>query len=250
MTHFARTIGIATLAALAGGCVIHTTDRDGGGVLGDDVATISARWTLRNMADGAATVCPAGYDTVELIAQPVDDAGQPTGAQVVDLFDCNDGLGESTELAPGVYQAWIEVRSHDLLALYAQSLSQIFDVRKLNQTFFTDILNDGGYFQLSWALVGKTTGQPVDCADLDGLTTIHAISVNAADPERTYDDQLACGDHTAVTSGLLQGSYNLTINAEAAGVPAGGALTLSGQQIAGQNHITDLGLITIFVDGR
>ena len=250
MNQLARKIGIGMLAAQAGGCVIHTTDRDGSGVVGDDVATISTRWTLRNMADGAATPCPAGFDTVELIARPVDDTGAPTGPQIVDLFDCNDGLGESTELVPDVYQAWIEVRSHDLSALYAQSLSQIFDVRKLNQTFFTDILNDGGYFQLSWALVGKTTGQPVDCADLNGLTTIHAVSVNAMDATRVYDDQLACSDHTAVTSGILQGSYTITIGAEAAQGPASSVRALSDQQIAGQNHITDLGLITISVDGR
>ena len=152
---------VVTLGSQAAGCIIQS-DRhhdDGPGV---EVATISARWSLRNMIDGATTRCPAGFDTVELFAQPVDDSGDPTGDPAIDLFDCDAPAGLSTDLAPDVYRVWIEVRSHDLSTLYAQSLSQVRDVRLADEQLTATILNDGGYFQLSWDLIGKTTNRAID----------------------------------------------------------------------------------------
>jgi hypothetical protein len=240
------------VAVQAAGCVIETTHRDGGGVNddggGSDVATVSARWSLRNALDGSTTRCPSGFDTVELIALPIDDAGNATAEPTIDLFDCNQRSGGSTGLFPDLYQVWIEVRSHDLTALYAQSLSQILDVRRADQVFTTDILNDGGYFQLAWDLVGKSTNRPVHCADA-GLTTIHLVSVAIADSQRAYEDPLACEDGRAVTAGLLQGSYMIAIDALSADVSVGHAEMLTSKPIAGQNAITDLGLVVIPIDG-
>jgi len=251
MNKLVLTTMITTLAAQAGGCVIHTTDRDGSGGGGGnvDVAAISARWSMRNMADGATTPCPAGFDTVQLFAQAVDDAGDPLGDPNVDLFDCDRRSGGSTGLEPDVYQVWIEVRSHDLTRLYAQSLSQVLDVRRLDQTFSTDILNDGGYFQLAWDLVGKTTSRPIACSQIPGLGAITALSTSVADARNAYVDKLTCEDHAAVTAGLLEGSYTIAIDAVAGDMSVGKAAMLTNRTIKGQNTITDLGLITIPIDG-
>jgi len=247
MTKLALTTLITTLAAQAGGCVIHTTDRDGGGA-NTETATIAARWSLRNMADGASTACPAGFDTVQLFAQAVDDAGDPVGDPAIDLFDCDGRTGASTGLVPDVYQVWIEVRSHDLATLYAQSLSQVLDVRRLDQPFATDILNDGGYFQLAWELVGATTNRPLACSQVVGLDAIKAVSTSVIDAQRRYADPLVCEDHAAVTAGLLQGSYTVAIDATAGDMSVG-SVALTSKPIKGQNTITDLGLITIPIDG-
>lgn len=248
---------MTAMVSQAAGCIIHTTDRDPGGGGGSggsgggvDVATISARWSLRNMIDGATTACPAGFDTVQLIALPIDDNGNAVADPSVDLFDCKSRTGISTDLVPDVYQVWLEVRSHDLAALYAQSLSQVLDVRQNDQSFSADILNDGGYFQLSWDLVGKATNRPIDCAQVAGINSIKAISTSVADARRAYDDLLVCEDHTAVTSGLLQGSYTVTIDAMAGDRSLGKATTLTNKVIQGQNRVTDLGLIVIPIDGR
>jgi hypothetical protein len=238
------------IAAQAAGCVVHTTDRDGGGGTGNtDVAAISARWSLRNMADGATTRCPAGFDTVQLFTQPVDDLGNALGDPAVDLFDCDARSGESTELPPDLYQVWIEVRSHDLTTLYAQSLSQVIDVRRLDQVFSTDILNDGGYFQLSWDLISKATNRPLECSQVRGLGSIQALSVSVADAQLAYVDKLVCEDHSAVTAGLLQGTYTVALDAMVGDMSVGAAATLTSKTIEGQNTITDLGLITIPIDG-
>jgi hypothetical protein len=176
---------MATLSTQAAGCVVHTGDRDhGDGGHGADVATIAARWSLRNMSNGATTACPAGFGTVQLIAQAIDGNGDPVAEPIVDLFDCDARTGTSTDLPPDVYQVWLEVRSDDLTRLYAQSLSQVLDVRQADETFQTDVLNDGGYFQLSWDLVAASNNRPVACTDVVGLDRIRMVSTSVADAHR------------------------------------------------------------------
>ena len=246
---------MTTLVSQAAGCIIQSDPGNGGGGGGGgggsggrDVAAISTRCALRNMADGATTACPAGFDTVQMIAQPIDANGNAVGDPSIDLFDCRAGTGVSTDLAPDVYQVWLEVRSHDLATLYAQSLSQVLDVRQDDQGFSADILNDGGYFQLSWNLVGKTTNRPLTCAQV-GSNAIKALSTNVADARRVYDDELTCEDGSAVTGGLLQGAYTISINAMAGDKSLGAAATLTNKMIAGKNQVTDLGTIAIPIDG-
>jgi hypothetical protein len=246
---------MAALVSQAAGCIVHS-ERDPGGGGGDDggggpvdVAAISARWSLRNMIDGATTMCPAGFDTVQLIALPIDANGDPVAEPSVDLFDCKTRTGITTDLVPDVYRVWLEVRSHDLATLYAQSLSQVLDVRQTDEVFSADILNDGGYFQLSWDLIGKATNRPLDCAQVAGLDTLKTISTSVADARRAYDDELVCEDHTTVTGGLLQGAYTISIGAMAGDRLLGKAATLTNKVIGGQNRVTDLGLITIPIDG-
>jgi len=246
---------LTAVVSQAAGCIAHTRDDGGGGGSGGggggggSLATITAHWSLRNMLDGATTACPAGIDTVQLFALPVDAPGNALGEPAIDLFSCNGSTGASTDLAPDVYQVWIELRSHDLQTLYAQSLSQVLDVRDVDQGFSTDILNDGGYFQLAWNLTGKTTNRPVACSQVAGLDKLKAISTLVAGPTRAYDDDLVCEDHSTVTGGLLQGSYTITIDAMAGGASVGSAAMLTNKMVAGQNRVTDLGVINIPING-
>jgi hypothetical protein len=248
MNKLALAIVLAALISQAAGCVVEVADR-GDDDPGAEVASISARWSLRNMIDGAVTACPQGFDTVEVIAQAIDDAGEPVGDVHADLFDCSRRTGTSTALFPDLYQVWIEVRSHDLSLLYAQSLSQYIDVREFDQKFSTEVLNDGGYFQLAWDLVGRTSNRPVACSQVVGLDTITAVSASIADAQRVYDDNLVCEDHATVTGGLLQGTYTISLDVIAADMSISAAPTLTNKVISGQNRVTDLGHIAIPIDG-
>jgi len=244
-----RAVGVGLGLAVLGpapGCVIETANRDHGT---DDGAWISATWALRNMADGASTSCPSGFDTVALFVQPVDGAGAALGDPTVDLFDCDGFAGTSRSLVPDRYAAWIEVRSHDLVTRYAQSLSQLVDVRRDDQKVAIEVLNDGGYFQLSWDLIGGTTHRSIACTQLAGLDSITVISTSVASPQLVYDDQLACEAHTAVTAGLLQGAYTIAVHAVTAGASIGGVTSLTDQVIYSQNRVTDLGPLLIPIDG-
>jgi hypothetical protein len=241
---------VVTLASQAAGCIVQT-DHQGDGGLGVEVATISARWSLRNMLDGATTACPAGFDTVRLFMQPIDANGDPLDAAAEDRFDCSDRAGVATDLFPGVYQVWIEVSSHDLKQTYAQSLSQVLDVTLADDTFATEMLNDGGYFQVAWDLVGKSTNRPVQCSQVAGLDTLKAISTFVSSTTRAYDDSFACDDHFAVSGGLLEGDYTIAIDAVVAkdgGTSVGKAAPLSAK-IEGQNRVTNVGTISIPING-
>lgn len=238
---------VALLCLPTVACVI---EDDGGPYdppIGSEVATISAHWSLRNMADGATTACPAGFDTVRLLTMPVDAGGEPLGDPNVDLFDCDRGTGIATDLPPDLYQVWIEVTSHDLSRTYAQSLSQILDVRDFDDGFDVDILNDGGFFQMSWNLVDKTTLRPLACGAV-GAENIRAVSTSVADAHRVYDDVRPCDDHTTVTDGLLAGTYNVSIDAMIGDRPMGAKVTLTNQKIGPRNAVTDLGTILLPVD--
>jgi hypothetical protein len=247
MNKLALATVLTTLVSQAAGCIIETAPRDDFDVI--EVATISARWSLRNMVDGATTACPTGFDTVELVSQSIDTDGRPNDEPAVDLFDCADRRGTATDLTPDLYQVWIEIRSNDRSRLYAQSLSQVLDLRTVDQTFSTEVLNDGGYFQVSWDLIGKTSNRPVSCGQAAGVDKIHAISASMTDATRSYDDTFACEDGTSVSGGLLQGAYTISVEALAGDKPVGTATTLTTKVIAGQNQVTDLGTIIIPIDG-
>jgi len=237
---------LAAAASLAEGCVIETHS-DGAY---SELASISARWSLRNMTDGAVTACPSGFDTTLVVTQPVDDFGVPLAEPVADLFDCEDRAGTSTALFPDVYQVWVEVRSHDLRTLYAQSLTQVLDVRDVDRQLSAELLNDGGYFQLSWDLVGASSNRPLACSQIVGLDKIHAVSTSVSTAQFTYDDWFPCEDHVAISGGLLQGPYTIAIGAVTPDRSIGPATTLTNQVISGQNRVTDLGHVLLPIDGR
>ncbi|MGH9883954.1 MAG: hypothetical protein ACREBE_00380 [bacterium] len=239
---------VVTLASQAAGCIVQTDRNHGDDGPGVEVATISARWSMRNMLDGASTACPKEFDTVRLFMLPVDANGDPAGEVAEDRFDCDDRAGRATDLFPGVYQVWIEVSSHDLKQTYAQSLSQLLDVTVADDTFATEMLNDGGYFQIGWDLVGKSSNRPVQCSQVAGLDTLKAISTFVSSTTRAYDDSFVCDDHFAISGGLLAGDYTIAIDALDGDKSVGRAAPLSAK-IESQNRVTNVGTISIPIDG-
>lgn len=231
-------------SALGGaGCVIETHHDDASAS-----AAVLASWSFHDMADGAATGCPAGFDTVELVAQPADSAA-PIGDPITDLFDCAGGGGLGAAIVPGEYLIWLEVRSHDLQQLYAQSLAQDTTVVRRGQRFAADILNDGGYFQLSWELVGAASGNPIDCSQTGNIEGIAMVSTSTSDAQISYQDRLGCLDHAAVTGGLLAGNYTVSLGAVGGNRALGPTVTLTAQTISDHNQITDLDHVVIPIDG-
>ena len=142
----------------------------------------------------------------------------------------------------------IEVRSHDLQQLYAQSLAQDMTVMRRGQAFAADILNDGGYFQLSWDLVGGTTKRPLDCSTAGNIEGISMVSI-ATDGQLTYHDMLGCSDHAAVSGGVLHGDYTVALGAVGGDRALGPTVTIAAQTISDRNQVTDLGHVDILIDG-
>ncbi|MBA3540968.1 MAG: hypothetical protein H0T79_15255 [Deltaproteobacteria bacterium] len=229
----------AAVTSQTAGCIITTSGED---------ASITARWDLQNF-NGQRTACPAGYQTAALNSQLLDRDGRPVGDPAIDLFDCQASYGVTAPLEAELYQVWLEIRSDEGSQLYAQSTSAIVNLYDADQTFDASILNDGGYFMLDWNLVGARTNQPLSCTDIvGGIDSISTISTAIASNVGAFDDQFHCEGHYGLTAGLLQGDYTISINAEQRGQSIGTAPAIT-ERILDRNQVTDLGSITIPIEG-
>lgn len=265
---------ILSLVAILGlqACIISTDDDpfcgdgirdpgeacdDGNGVAGDGCtacsidgsadALLTANWTLTNIADGTATTCPPTFDTAAVYSQPVDANNAPVGQPIIDLFDCDDNTGVTAPLDPGVYQVWVEITSAGGSSVYAKSISAIVDLTTQDQTFSASILNDGGYFALSWHLTGG--GADVTCAQATEVAGVGVIATEVANQNNFTDDQFDCDAYYGITGGLLAGTYTVSVSAFDSGNAAvGTAPALTNEVIGAQNQLTDLGDIEIPLD--
>jgi hypothetical protein len=231
---------LAIVASQAAGCVMHDE------YYYED-ATISGEWSFLNIATNTETACPVGFNTVRMISQPVDARLAPVGEPFIDLFDCADGRHSSAFLPPDVYEVWLEVVTDSGNSLYAQSTSKIVDVIDRDALFSAQILNDGGYFLLDWQLRGKVSNQEVSC---DGVSSVEILSTLAGETE-AVGDKFTCRDRSGLTAGLLNGTYTLSVAAlDANNRALGTTPAITSKAIRDRNQITDLGLITIPIEGR
>lgn len=237
---------LLAVATSATGCVVRED-----GYYEDDPyyedALITGEWSFLNIATNQQTNCPQGFGTVRMISQPVDSRLAAIGEPFIDLFDCGEGRHSSAALPPDVYQVWLEVTSDDNRSLFAQSTSQIVDVIERDATFSAQILNDGGYFLLDWQLRGSTSNTTLSCAGVDSVEILSTLSGET----QAIGDKFRCADGSGLTAGLVNGSYTLSVAAlDPANKSLGTAPALTSKAIRDRNQITDLGLITIPIDGR
>ena len=215
----------------------------------EEDALITGEWSFHNIAGGSdtRTGCPAGFGTVRMISQPVDSRLAPIGEPFIDLFDCLDGRHTSALLPPDVYQVWLEVVTDNNSSLYAQSTSKIVDVIERDALFSAQIINDGGYFLLDWQLRGSMSNSTLSCTGIDSVEILSTLSGST----EAVGDKFRCGDGSGLTAGLLNGSYTLSVAALGADNRAiGTAPAQTNKAIRDRNQVTDLGLITIPIDGR
>jgi cysteine-rich repeat protein len=219
---------------------------EGGG--GD--ALVSASWTLRNIATGATTACPAGFDTVALYSQEVTSTGSSVGSPIIDLFDCAAGAGTSAPLARTFYKAWIEVTNTNNTSTYARSTEAYVDVTVSDKSFSAQILNDGGYFLLAWDLIGASTSNSLTCAQAGASGGIDVVATDVSDSANTADDVFDCEDGQSYTAGFETGSYTVAVSAlDASQQPLGTPVTLTNKVIASPNLVTNLGTVEIPITG-
>jgi hypothetical protein len=234
---------IALAASQAAGCIITSGDDTGD-------AFISATWQIRSEAQNIEVGCPPGFDTAALYNQPVDANGNNAGPVIVDLFDCAAKAGTSAPLPPTTYLTWIEITDHNNTNVYAKSLSAYVDVTVSDKTFNAQILDDGGYFQLSWDLIGAQTNAPLSCASAGVTGGIEAVATEVANPNNFASDIYDCEDHTGITAGYTAGTYTIRVDAFTTGNQTLGGVDLTNKTILDRNRVTDLGTIQIPITGR
>jgi hypothetical protein len=246
MKRFVLASLIALAASQAAGCIITSGDDDGGG--GD--AFISATWSIRSEATNSEVGCPSGFDTAALYNQPVDANGTSIGSPIIDLFDCVAKSGTSAPLPPQLYKSWIVIADHTNANQYATSLSAFVDVTVSDKTINTQILTDGGYFMLSWNLQGAATNAPLTCAQAGASGGVEAVGTLVSNPNVSNSDIFDCEDRSGVTAGYTAGLYTVSVAAlNSADLSVGTAAPLTNRAIEAPNRVTDLGTITIPIDG-
>jgi len=230
---------IVALVSQVTGCIISSGD-DGGGGNG----FITANWDIKSV-DQTHLQCPAGIDTAALYSQEIDaNYGDIGGPITGDLFDCVAFSGLSAPLPATTYYSWIQLENHDGSQVYASTVQAFVDLTLSDKSFSADIYDDGGYFQMAWTLT--VGGSPSSCAANSDITGVEAISTEVGNASNAVSDIFHCGDHYGVTDVLPAGTYTVSVDAFNAAMQAvGTAATLTNKTIQVQNHVTDLGTITI-----
>jgi hypothetical protein len=236
---------IALAASQAAGCVITSGDDDGG-----EDAFISATWKLRSEATNSDATCPPGFTTAALYNQPIDANGNNAGQVFIDLFNCEANAGTSAPLPPTTYLTWVEITNDNNTSVYAQSLSAVVDVTVSDKTFNTQILVDGGYFELAWDLRGAATNSTLSCAQAGAAGGVEAVGTQVSNPNNSNSDIFDCEDGRGVTAGYTTCQYTVSVAAlNASEQSIGTAPELTNKTIEAPNKVTNLGTITIPIDG-
>ena len=208
---------------------------------------LATAWTFKNVANGQVTGCPTGFPTTRVVSQPVDANGNSNGSPTIDLFTCAAATG-TAPLAPARYKVFLEITNNAGTAVYAQSTPAIVDLRASNVSLATTFANDGGYFAFAWTLRGDATNNVLTCAQAsaDSVSLLATVTSSTTATE----DLFTCADGAGVTAALLAGSYVVSISALNIGNQAvGTAPVLTNRVIQAPNKLTDLGTITIPIDG-
>lgn len=237
---------IALAASQAAGCIITTGDDDGG-----EDAFISATWSLREEATNTNNIpCPPGFDTAALYNQPVDANGNSVGQPIIDLFDCVAGSGTSAPLPPTTYLTWVEIANTNNTQVYAKSLSAYVDVTVSDKTFNTQILVDGGYFQLQWDLVGAQSNASLTCGQAGAAGGVSLVGTQVSNPSNSNEDLFDCEDHYGITAGYTMGTYTVSVAAlNAQDLSIGTAPEITNAVIGEANAVTNLNTVQIPIDG-
>ena len=238
-----KTFVLASLiAASATGCIISSDN--------SNAAHVGATWQIKSVVSNAEIGCPTGFDTAALVNQPIDSAGNNVGSPIIDLFDCAAGAGTSAALPATTYLTWVQITDHSGATVYAKSVPATLDVTDVDLTYNTDILDDGGYFQLAWNLVGQSSNAPLTCsqAGVTGSASGVELTATVSGGTSAATDQFTCDDGAGVTSGFPAGNYTVSIDAFTSAGAVGTAPAIN-SAIQAQNMVTNLGTVNIPITG-
>ncbi len=207
---------------------------------------ITANWKITNLAKQTLN-CPSGFDTAALYSQEIDTNFNDVGSPVIDLFNCTNFTGVSGPLKATTYYSWISIANTNNSAQYASSTSAFVDLTNTDKSYNADILTDGGYFQLQWAL--QKNGVGTTCAAQSQVAGVESISTDTANSNNFASDIFPCADHLGITSGFSAGTYTVSVDAlNSSNAAVSQAVNLTNKTIQAPNKVTDLGTVTIPLD--
>ena len=219
-------------------------------------AHILASWALKDIATDTVTGCPTGFDTALVYAQAADAAGNPIGTCVtpsstcfIDAFPCSDGAGTSELLPASNYLAWVAITNAASGDLYATSVTGLVDIGTIDKPFSTYILNDGGYFHLSWQLVGVMTMNPLTCYEAKASGSVQTTAT-VTGTTTSFTDKYNCLTGQAFSEGLPSADYTVAVSVtNTANMLLGAPVTVA-VTLGRQNDIEDLGVVQLPINAQ
>jgi hypothetical protein len=173
-----------------------------------------------------------------------------TGTVVKDIFNCADGLGTTAPL-DGIFLVWVQIEGTSSSQVYATSESTYIDTADGDKVITFPILDDAGFFFLTWDLQKAQGGAPLTCAQA-GLTSKSRTGVETvatlASGGSAIVDIFPCDHHIGTTDPLLAGTYTVSVDALLDDASIGTSATLTNKTIRSPNGLTDLGNIIIPID--
>jgi hypothetical protein len=226
----------------AAGCIIVSDDTQ----TGDGTGDVSVAWALKS-SDAAGNVipsgCPAGADTIQILAQRGNDT------PFTDKFLCSDPGGIADRLPVGQYAVWIQITDTNGVTKYAESGAQLVQVEDGATTPINiDIFTDRAFFQASWNL---TRGGPTTCAavNADKVSVLATVTggANGFDDDKTPCIAGEAGKHILTTTPVPIGTtYTVVVAAlNTLGESIGDSAPITNQPLDYGNKYQDLGTVTI-----
>lgn len=234
-------LGALLAVASLSGCV-----SDSGG---STEAVVTARWSFTHFADGSPRSCPVGFDTASVVAQAWDPIGNVlVGTTIVDKFNCSDMRGTTLPI-DGIFLVWVQIENTSGTQVYAQSAHTYIDTADGDVTIDFNILDDAGFFFLTWDLVDATTQAPLTCqqAGVVGNASVETTATIAG-TSFALTDKFECEHGFGTTDPLLAGTYTVSVDAEVNNIAVGTAPALTNKVIRAPNGLTDLGHILIPIE--
>ncbi len=209
---------------------------------------ISASWQIKTF-NGATLACPTGFDTAAVISQPIDDSGNNVGSPIVDLFDCANGAGTTADLYEGTYKVHIAIANNNNTMTYATTPTTVIELTS-NMSLATTIYSDAGYFAWTWQLIGAVSNGALTCAQAGATNGVEMVSTLTSSTT-AFSDIYECEAGGGLTAALPVGNYTVSVSAlDSNDLSIGTAPALTNKQVMGPNKITDLGTVTIPIDGK
>lgn len=231
-------LGAALAVAASAGC---------GGSSGGTEAVITAHWPFTHVDGTSSGQCDPRFGTAAIYSQPWDPvSNQLLDAPVIDKFDCSDMRG-TTDPLDGIFLVWVQIESDDGSQIYVKSKETYIDTADGDLTIDFPILDDGGYFFLTWDLVDAASNAPLTCSQA-GIGKNGSVETVAtlAGPNTATVDKFTCEHGFGTTDALEQGTYTVSVDAnDDSGMAVGTAPTLTNKVIHAPGGLTDLGHIII-----
>jgi hypothetical protein len=233
-------LGALLVVASSTGCTVS-------GGTSDSLVTV--QWRFTHLADNSPRSCPQGFATASIVSQSIDPiTHRGTGVTIVDQFNCAD-LEGTISLPDDTYLVWVQIESDDGSQIYTKSAQTFVDTSFGDATIDVNILDDGGYFFLTWDLVDAVTEAALTCneAGLTGDAAVESLATIAGNSSFLVTDKFTCEDHFGTTGALLAGTYTVSVEATVNDLSVGTAPAIT-ETITAPDGLTDLGHILIPID--